>query len=110
MFTIWDSENWEKTRKRIQVAYSDLEEKTTPVFPAGAAVGGSVSGGPLQGSGQGQSPGQTTQGPGQGQSGQTGVVASQTQSQQRESGTAPVGTPGGIPVGRFAGMGMSVGA
>lgn len=89
MFTIWDSENWEKTRKRLQVAYSDLEEKLTPAFTAGATAGGSLSVGvSLQGQG----------------------IPNQQQSQQRESAGNSSGTPGGIPVGRFAGMGMSVGA
>jgi hypothetical protein len=107
MFTIWDSENWEKTRKRIQVAYSDLEEKTNPVFPLGIGIGGGAGGmgaigGGMNALGQAQSSGQGQQGQGNGQS------QSQQQSQQQSQG--PSREPGTIPVGRFAGMGMSVGA
>lgn len=68
----------------MQVTYSDLEEKTTPAFPAGAV-----------------------QQPGQGQ-GQGGVPTQQRDSNVISSGGAGAG--GSIPVGRFAGMGMSVGA
>jgi len=113
MFTIWDSENWEKTRKRVQVSYSDLEEKTNPAFPAGAGIGGmggmgsgmsgNVVGGAVGGvvGGLGQTPSGGQQGQGNGAPG-SGQSQQQNQSQQREPGT--------IPVGRFAGMGMSVGA
>lgn len=31
-YSYWDPENWEKARKEITVLYSDLEEKSQPVF------------------------------------------------------------------------------
>ncbi|KZT37338.1 hypothetical protein SISSUDRAFT_1034149 [Sistotremastrum suecicum HHB10207 ss-3] len=79
-FTLWDPDNWEKTRKHMHVAYSDLEEKTQPAFP-GAGIN----------------------------SGSNATAASNTassgvqQSQPRES------TSGPLPVNRgYAGMGMNM--
>jgi CCR4-NOT transcription complex subunit 2 len=34
-YTYWDPDNWEKARKDMTVVYSDLEEKSTPVFSPG---------------------------------------------------------------------------
>ncbi|KAF9265222.1 hypothetical protein L218DRAFT_860846 [Marasmius fiardii PR-910] len=56
-YTFWDPENWMKERKDMTVLYSDLEEKTVPVFmpgpglvPAtGAQQQGQVVGTPQQG-------------------------------------------------------------
>ncbi|THH27653.1 hypothetical protein EUX98_g6533 [Antrodiella citrinella] len=31
-YSYWDPENWEKSRKEMTVIYSDLEEKSQPVF------------------------------------------------------------------------------
>ena len=31
-YSYWDPENWEKARKEMTVIYSDLEEKSQPVF------------------------------------------------------------------------------
>ncbi|KAL4249812.1 CNOT2/3/5 family protein [Abortiporus biennis] len=33
IYSFWDPENWEKSRKEMTVMYSDLEEKSNPVFP-----------------------------------------------------------------------------
>ena len=37
-YTYWDPENWEKARKEMTVLYSDLEEKSQPVFAPGATL------------------------------------------------------------------------
>ena len=37
-YTYWDPENWEKARKEMTVVYSDLEEKSQPVFGPGATL------------------------------------------------------------------------
>ncbi|KAI0088606.1 hypothetical protein BDY19DRAFT_906609 [Irpex rosettiformis] len=37
-YTYWDAENWEKGRKEMTVLYSDLEEKSQPVFPPSVSL------------------------------------------------------------------------
>lgn len=37
-YSYWDPENWEKSRKEMTVLYSDLEEKSTPVFAPGQTL------------------------------------------------------------------------
>ena len=37
-YSYWDIENWEKARKEMTVLYSDLEEKSQPVFAPGATL------------------------------------------------------------------------
>lgn len=37
-YSYWDPENWEKARKEMTVLYSDLEEKSQPVFAPGATL------------------------------------------------------------------------
>jgi CCR4-NOT transcription complex subunit 2 len=32
MFTYWDPDNWEKSRKEFSVLYADLEDKSSPAF------------------------------------------------------------------------------
>ncbi|KAH8086001.1 hypothetical protein BXZ70DRAFT_956790 [Cristinia sonorae] len=56
-YSYWDPENWEKARKEMTVIYSDLEEKSHPVFvqsqtlqlaTPGATVAGTTSAQPQQ--------------------------------------------------------------
>ena len=37
-YSYWDPDNWEKARKEMTVLYSDLEEKSQPVFAPGATL------------------------------------------------------------------------
>lgn len=37
-YSYWDPDNWEKARKEMTVLYSDLEEKSTPVFAPGQTL------------------------------------------------------------------------
>ncbi|GJE97656.1 NOT2 family protein [Phanerochaete sordida] len=37
-YSYWDPDNWEKARKDMTVLYSDLEEKSTPVFAPGQTL------------------------------------------------------------------------
>ncbi|PSR83950.1 hypothetical protein PHLCEN_2v5566 [Hermanssonia centrifuga] len=37
-YSYWDPENWEKSRKEITVLYTDLEEKSIPVFAPGQTL------------------------------------------------------------------------
>ena len=37
-YSYWDPENWEKARKEMTVLYTDLEEKSTPVFAPGQTL------------------------------------------------------------------------
>ncbi|OCH90418.1 hypothetical protein OBBRIDRAFT_776922 [Obba rivulosa] len=37
-YSYWDPENWEKSRKEMTVLYSDLEEKSQPVFAQGQTL------------------------------------------------------------------------
>lgn len=94
-YSFWDPENWEKSRKEMTVIYSDLEEKSQPVFvqsqtlqiatPGSAAAVAAVAAAQAQ-SAVGQQQGQQA-----------------PQPQQAQAGAPMVGAR----VGAFQGMGMA---
>lgn len=81
LFTYWDPDNWEKGRKEFTVLYSELEDKSSPVFagpslqPAAGAAGAGVGAGV-----GGQAGGQSAGG---GQAAQAAQAAAQLQQQQQ---------------------------
>ncbi|TCD65827.1 hypothetical protein EIP91_002177 [Steccherinum ochraceum] len=94
-YSFWDPENWEKSRKEMTVIYSDLEEKSQPVFVQSQTLQIATPGSTAAVAAVAAAQAQSAVGQQQGQQA--------PQPQQAQPGAPMVGAR----VGAFQGMGMA---